>query len=81
MLSIRSDNGTDFQAELALCCERQDVHRQYSDVYTPEQNCRTERTHRDPMAYTHSHSFVSVRLAYSNLSISNGDCGIQEQGS
>ena len=47
VLCIRSDHGTEFQGALAMWCKRQGVHRQYSAVYTPEQNGRAERANRD----------------------------------
>ena len=47
VLCIRSDNGTEFQGELTMWCTANGVHRQYSAVYTPEQNGRAERANRD----------------------------------
>ena len=47
MLCIRSDQGTEFKGELDAWCKRHGVHRQYSAVYTPEQNGRAERVNRD----------------------------------
>ena len=47
VLCIRSDHGTEFKGELDVWCVAHGVHRQYSAVYTPEQNGRAERANRD----------------------------------
>ena len=47
MFFIRSDHGTEFKGELNVWCVANVVHRQYSAVYTPEQNGRAERANRD----------------------------------
>lgn len=47
LLCIRSDNGTEFKAELSVWCTAHGVHRQYSAMYTPEQNGRAERVNRE----------------------------------
>lgn len=46
LLCIRSDNGTEFQGDLASWCKHHGVKREYSAVYTPEQNGRAERMNR-----------------------------------
>lgn len=46
VLTVRSDNGTEFQGDFDVWCTQHGVHRQYSAVYTPEQNGRAERMNR-----------------------------------
>lgn len=46
LLTIRSDNGTEFKGDLDAWCKQHGVHREYSAPYTPEQNGRAERMNR-----------------------------------
>lgn len=46
VLTIRSDNGTEFKGELDVWCAQHGVRREYSAPYTPEQNGRSERMNR-----------------------------------